>query len=162
MPIRIKDNKSYKYLAYDDPQIQLLPVKAKSLRILAENFRWVVKHIQTFSRSKIIPTYTKQGTSSLTRLGFTNDHESGISRRPQLPNAVETYSTLHTMLKTMPHDPPFNTDVLLPSLPQNVSPPPWPQWPEVDRNKADAFLQHVRYALYRKKDFDTIAHPSGH
>lgn len=80
-PIRIKDGKSYQILPYDDPKVQLLPINARSLRVLAENFRWIVKHIQTFSRTKIIPTCKKQGTSSLTRLGFTSDHEGGISRR---------------------------------------------------------------------------------
>ena len=116
LPIRIKEGTTYQYLAYQDPQVQLLPVKSRSIRVLAENFRWMFKHIQTFSRTKIIPVYKKQGTSSLTRLGFTHDHERGMSRRPQLPNAAETYGTIHTMLKTMPHDPPFHTEILLPSL----------------------------------------------
>lgn len=47
MPVRIKEGKSYLTLAYDDPKVQLLPVKSKSLRVLAENFRWIVKHIHT-------------------------------------------------------------------------------------------------------------------
>ena len=105
--------------------------------------------------------YNKQGTSSLTRLGFTNDHEGGVSRRPELPNAESTYGIIHDMLKTMPHDLPFHTDILIPPLPQNPTPPPWPNWPEVNRSKADAFIQHVRYALFRNKDLDAIGHPSG-
>lgn len=63
------------------------------------------------------------------------------------------------MLKTMPHNPPFHTDFLAPELPPHPDPPPWPNWPEVTPSKRDAFVQHVRYALFKKKDFDTIQHP---
>ena len=159
LPIRVKDPKGYRYLQYTDPTVLLLPVKARSVRVLAENFRWIVKHIQTFSRTCLVPRYKKQGTSSLTRLGFTSDNEGGVSRRPRLPNAEVTYTYIHDMLKTMPHNPPFHTDFALPELPSQNDPPPWPNWPEVTASKRDAFVQHVRYALFKKKNFDTICHP---
>lgn len=159
LPLRVKETKGYKYLDFTDPAAQLLPVKSRSVRVLAENFRWIVKHIQTFSRNNLIPRYKKQGTSSLTRLGFTSDHEGGVSRRPRLPNSEATYSYIHQMLKTMPHNPPFHTDFLAPEIPPQPDPPPWPNWPEVTASKRDAFVQHVRYALFKKKDFDSIRHP---
>lgn len=95
LPIRLKSGKGYLTLQYNDPQAQLLPVKSKSLRVLAENFRWIVKHIQTFSRQKLIPVYKKQGTTSLTRLEFTSYHEGGVSRRPTLPNPDVTYKYIN-------------------------------------------------------------------
>lgn len=159
LPIRIKEKKGYKYFDYTNPAVSLLPIKAKSIRVLAENFRWVVKHIQTFSRTQLIPSFKKQGTSSLTRLGFTSDHEGGLSRRPQLPNTEATCTYLHDMLKTMPHNPPFHTDFLAPPLPAKQDQPDWPNWPEVEESRRDAFVQHVRYVLFKKKDFDTVIHP---
>ena len=44
-------------------------------------------------------------------------------------------------------------------LPNNPDPPPWPGLPEASRDKQDALIQHVRYVLFRHKDFDTITHP---
>ena len=78
LPVRVKDGKKNLTLAYTDDKVKLLPLKARSLRVLSESFRWILKHIQTFSRSKVIPAYKKQGTSSLTRLGFTHYHEGGL------------------------------------------------------------------------------------
>ena len=159
LPIRIKKDKGYHTLQYDDPQVALLPVKTKSLRVLAENFRWIVKHIQTFSRQKYIPAYKKQGTTSLTRLGFTSYHEGGVSRRPVLPNPDVTYTYITQMLNAMPHDPPYHTEILPLALLPNGSPCQQPNLPEVSKGKQDAFIQHVRYALFRGKPFDTIKHP---
>lgn len=160
LPIRIKEGKRQVTLQYTDPKVRLLPLKAKSLRVLSESFRWIIKHIQTFSRTKVIPAYKKQGTSSLTRLGFTNYHEGGLSRRPELPNAVLTTTVLHKMLQTMPHDPPFHNEIEVPELPSDLVTPPWPGLSEVPPDKQEAFTQHVRYAMFRHKDFDTIRHPS--
>ena len=63
------------------------------------------------------------------------------------------------MLKTMPHNPPFHTDFLAPPLPAKQDQPDWPNWPEVEESRRDAFVQHVRYVLFKKKDFDTVIHP---
>ena len=159
LPIRIKKDKGYHTLQYADPQVSLLPVKAKSLRVLAENFRWIVKHIQTFSRQKFIPVYKKQGTTSLTRLGFTSYQEGGVSRRPTLPNPDVTYQYLAKMLNAMPHDPPYHTDIQPLALLTHDPRCPRPNLPEVSKDKQDAFIQHVRYALFRGKPFDSIKHP---
>ena len=35
----------------------------------------------------------------------------------------------------------------------------WPNLPEVSKAKQDAFIQHVRYALFRGKPFDSTQHP---
>lgn len=43
------------------------PLKSRSLRVISESFRYMVKHIQTFSGSKIFPAYSQQGATSLTR-----------------------------------------------------------------------------------------------
>ena len=160
LPSRLKEGKRNIKLDYSDARVQLLPIKSSSLRVLAESFRWIVKHLNTFSRSAILPTYKKQGTSSWTRLGFTNYHEGGISRRPTLPNANATYDYVHNMLKTMPHDPPFHTEIVAPPLPQNLTTPVWSDLPEIPEEKQDAFIKHLRYALFWKKDFDSISHPT--
>lgn len=115
LPVRLKDGSQNVTLDYDDQKVQLLPLKLRSLRVLAERFRWIVKHINTFSRSNIVPSYKKQGTSSLTRLRFTNYHEGGISRRPTL-NAdpigrMDTYTrclspclmTRHSIQRSLHH-----------------------------------------------------------
>lgn len=86
---------------HPDRKLQLLPAKARCLCVFAENFRWIVKHIQTSWRSNISPLYKEQGTgtSSLTRLGFTAAHERGFHDvRTDLPNRQRTYSHLRNML----------------------------------------------------------------
>ena len=64
------------------------------------------------------------------------------------------------MLKNMPHDPPFHNEIEIPPLPENLTTPAWPALPEIPSDKQEAFVQHVRYALFRKKNFDTIVHPT--
>ena len=81
LPIRVSDKTSADILEYNDPKTAVQPTKMKSVRVLSETFRPIVKHIQTFSRAKILPAYKLQGASSLTRLGFSRYHESGVSRR---------------------------------------------------------------------------------
>ena len=157
---RIKDKNSNLVLPYDDARTQLLPVKQRSIRVLAENFRWIIKHIQTFSRTNIIPQYKKQGTTSLIRLGFTPYHEGGISRRPSLPNVSQTYDFVHDLLSVMPHNPPYNTEVCMPPVTESPTKPAWPNWPEIAQDRRENFLQNVRNAHFRKKDFDQIQHPN--
>ena len=36
----------------------------------------------------------------------------------------------------------------------------WEGLPEIPGEKQDAFIQHVRYALFRHKKNDTIRHPN--
>ena len=159
LPIRVANKASQEILEYDDPKTSLQPVKLKSVRVLAETFRLIIKHLQTFSRCKIVPAYKQQGTSSLTRLGFSRYHESGISRHPELPNAAETYQYLKDLVLTIPHNPPFHNEILpLPIVPRDDR-PPWPNWPEVSMSKREKFTQHIRYYLFRKKNFDLVVHP---
>lgn len=120
LPVRIRTHDKQETVPYTDTRVQLLPVKARSVCVLADNFRWIVKHIQTFSKTKLIPTYKKQGTSSLTRLGFTAYHQGGLSRRPTLPNVDAAYKFLEQMLLNMPHNPPFHTEIPMPALPDNI------------------------------------------
>lgn len=109
LPVRIQDQNTIIPLEYDNPKIQLQPVKHRSLRVLSETFRLIVKHIQTFSKMKIIPTYKKQGASSLTRLGFSRYHEAGVSRRPVLPNTQDTCLYMQNLSKLNPADTPQST-----------------------------------------------------
>lgn len=160
LPIRIQDKGSTQVLPFEDPRVSLLPVKQKSVRVLADNLRWIIKHIQTFSKVNIIPQYKKQGTSSLTRLGFTPYHEGGISRRPNLPNTTVTYDFVLNWLQTISHNPPYHNEVEMPTLPDNPHAPVWPSWPELDTTQRGPFLTKVRNALARKKDFDEIVHPN--
>ena len=104
LPSRVAGKTSNEVLEYHDPKTSLQPTKLKSVRVLAETFRLILKHIQTFSRTKIVPAYKLQGTSSLTRLGFSRYHESGVSRHPTLPNAKETYQYLQELVLTIPHN----------------------------------------------------------
>lgn len=103
--------------------------------------------------------YPKQGSSSLVRLGFTAYQEAGISRRPKLLNAAETCAYLLNLALTLPNNPPFHTEVAMPNLPANIVQRPSPGLPEIHIHKREQFLQHVRYALIRKKQFDRISHP---
>ena len=160
LPIRLKIHDKLVTTPYTDPRVQILPIKARSLRILADNFRWIVKHIQTFAKAKIIPTYKKQGTSSLTRLGFATYHQGGISRRPTLPNATDTNAFLENLILHMPTDPPYHNEIQIPALPENHLAPRWPDWEEVIPAKQEKFLQNVRNALFRKIPFDDIKHPN--
>ena len=82
-----------------------------------------------------------------------------MSRRPVLPNSDVTYKYITQMLNAMPHDPPYHTEILPLALLSNGSHCQTPNLPEVSKGKQDAFIQHVRYALFRGKPFDTIKHP---
>lgn len=86
-------------------KVQMQPLKKGSLRVVADTFRLIVKHVQTFSRSKIMPAYPKQGASSLQKLGFTIYHEGGVACRPILPNADATVDYTHNLVLTIPHEP---------------------------------------------------------
>lgn len=92
LPIKIRVDKGWRAYHIDDPKVQMQPPAQRSLRNIAETFRWVVKHTQTFSKSKFLPAYKKQGSRSLVVLGFSTDHEGGIACRPELPNGELTYN----------------------------------------------------------------------
>ena len=160
LPVRIRTDQTQCVVPFHDPRVAVLPIRARSVRMLADNFRLIVKHIQTFSRTHIIPQYKKQGASSLTRLGFTPYHEGGVSRRPVLPNTQATCAFLDAMILHMPNNPPYHTEIPLPELPSDESSFPWPDWEEVPMPKREKFLQNVRNAHFRKKSFDTIPHPN--
>lgn len=159
LPVKIPEGDYQVAVPLTDARVQMLPPKKRSLRVVAESFRLIVKHLQTLSRSKFIPAYKKQGTCSLQKLGFSNYHEGGISRRPILPNAKETYSFISEMILTLAQERPFHTDFSLPDLPDKIDKEPWPEWPEVAPSKRDQFTQHMRYVMFRKKDLDSVMHP---
>lgn len=159
LPVKIPEGDYLIALPLTNPKVQMQPPKKRSLRIKAESFRLIIKHLQTFSRAKFIPAYSKQGRSSLQKLRFTAYHEAGVSRRPVLPNAKATYAFIHDMILMIPHEPPFHTEFPAPMCSENSNPEQWPDWPEMSPSKRDQFTQHIRYALFRKKNLDTIMHP---
>lgn len=159
LPLRIRDGQTNIPVDYHDPRIQLQPIKNRSVRSLSETFRLIVKHIQTFGRTNIIPTYKKQGTSSLTRLGFSRYHEAGVSRRPQLPNPVATMNYLRDLILQILHNPPFHNEVQPLPIPPLADRPLWPEWPEILPAKREKFTQHIRCVMFRKKDLNTVVHP---
>ena len=133
LPIRVANKASQEILEYDDPKTSLQPVKLKSVRVLAETFRLILKHLQTFSRCKIVPAYKQQGTSR--------------------------YQYLKDLVLTIPHNPPFHNEILPLPIVSRDDRPPWPNWPEIPMSKREKFTQHIRYYLFRKKSFDLVAHP---
>ena len=65
LPIKIRVDKGWRAYHIDDPKVQMQPPAQRSLRNIAETFRWVVKHIQTFSKSKFLLSFScKQHFSS--------------------------------------------------------------------------------------------------
>ena len=158
LPVRIKDKDTNIPLEYADPKIQLQPIKHRSLRVLSKTFRLIVKHIQTFSKTPLIPTYKKQGASSLTRLGFSRYHEAGVSRRPIL-TSPQTCCYIQNMILQIPHNPPCHNEIQPLPLSDCALAPPWPNWPEIHTHKRDKFTQHIQCTMFRKKDFDDIPHP---
>lgn len=102
LPVKIRTDKGWHTYPVQGPKVQLLPPNHRSVRNISESFRWGVKHIQTFSQTRFIPTYRKQGSKSLISLGFSTDHEGGIACRPVLPNGQVTYKYFHDFLLTMP------------------------------------------------------------
>ena len=159
LPIKIQEVGYSQAMEYAHHKVQMQPVKKRSLRVMAENFRLIVKHLQTFSRTRIFPVYKKQGTASLTRLGFSAYHESGVSRRPHLPNAEATYKYLHELILQISHDPPFHNEIPPIDLPTSTEQVAWPDHVEIHPAKRDKFTQHVRYYMFRKKNFDDIQFP---
>ena len=121
----------------------------------------MVKHLNTFSRAKYTPTYSKQGTSSLVRLGFTAYHEADISRRPKIPNASDTSAYMLNLILTLPHNPPFHTEVEIPPLLgvscETLFARTYQKFRSIGARTVHS--DFVWYALFRKNSFDTITHP---
>ena len=59
----------------------------------------------------------------------------------------------------MPHDPPYHTEILLPTLPEDLPIRPWPTWDEVPPEKQEKYIQNVRKALFRNKPLDSVRSP---
>lgn len=74
-----------------DPIIQLLLLKERLLRALSESFRWVMTHVQAFTKDLYIPAYSTSGSQSLLLSGFASENTYGIPRRPILPKDLATY-----------------------------------------------------------------------
>lgn len=159
LPIKIREGKVWNAYSLQDDKVKILPLKSRSLRVVSESFRYMVKHIQTFSATKIMPVYKQQGATSLTRLGFAMDHRSGISRRPSIPHAIAVNNWLEKIMLTLPHNPPYCTDLEIPVIPTGHDIPAWPAWPEIVLHKREAFARSVRNHMARKKAFDLIHHP---
>ena len=47
----------------------------------------------------------------------------------------------------------------VPKLPESTPIRPLPDLPEIPVSKREAFIQHVRYAMFRKQPLDSIFHP---
>lgn len=60
---------------------------------------------------------------------------------------------------TLPHNPPYNTDLEIPDIPTGHEVPDWPAWPEIMIHKRETFARSVRNHMARKKSFDLINHP---
>lgn len=50
-PIKIQEEGYSQALEYARPKVQIQPLKKRSIRVMAETFRLIIKHIQTFSRT---------------------------------------------------------------------------------------------------------------
>lgn len=159
LPVKIRIDKGWRAYPLDDPKVQMQPPAQRSLRNLAESFRWVVKHIHTFSQTKFIPTYKKQGSRSLVALGFSTDHEGGLACRPELPNGDLTYKYIQDLLLTMPGDPPYHANIPILPLQNYTQMKKWPNWSEADPDKQQKIQIRIRNALRTKKSFDTFSHP---
>lgn len=64
LPVKVRDKGLVIRCELSDARVQMLPLKQGSLGMIAESFRWIVKDIKTFSQTRLIPVYRKQGTSS--------------------------------------------------------------------------------------------------
>ena len=64
LPVKVRDPGLVIRCELSDARVQMLPLKQGSLGMIAESFRWIVKDIKTFSQTRLIPVYRKQGTSS--------------------------------------------------------------------------------------------------
>lgn len=87
------------------------------------------------------------------------DQRRGIARRPTLPYATEVYAWIQGTLLTLPHNPPYHTDIELSMVPSTAPKPDWPDWPEVNLHKRENVSRLVRNHMARKKSFDLINHP---
>lgn len=90
--------------AHDDDKVRLLPLKNRSLRVISESFRYIVKHIQTFSSSKLSLRTHNQAQQALHALGsqWTNDAESlgdphSHMQQKYMLGYKEPYSRSHTI-----------------------------------------------------------------
>ena len=159
LPVKVRTDRGWRAYPVSDPKVMLLPPSHRSVRNLAESFRWIVKHLQTFSQTKFIPSYRKQGSKSLVSLGFSTDHEGGVACRPALPNGEATYKYFHDFLLTMPCPLPYHTNVPLPPTDGYTPETQWPGWQEADADKQQKFQFKVRNSLRTKRNLDVLTHP---
>lgn len=148
LPVKIRTDKGWRAYPLTDPKVQMMPSSHRSMRNIAESFRWIVKHIQTFSGTKFVPAYKKIGSKSLISLGFSTDHEGGVACHPALPNGLATYRYVHDFLLAIPCNPPFHTNVPIPALDSYMQDPRHGRKPIMKNSK---FQIRVRNAMRTKK-----------
>lgn len=70
-----------------DTRVTVLPAHKRSLKLQAETFRLILRHIESFAQIDLIPKYKLQDAKSLERLGFKRQICGGMPYRPVLPNS---------------------------------------------------------------------------
>lgn len=152
LPVKVRTEHGWRALPIHDSKVKLLPPHHSSLCALAESFRWIVKHIQTFSVSKLVPSYRKQSSKSLISLSFSSDHEGGVACRPQLPNGPATYNIykyVQDLVITNRFTQMFRFCHLI-LLHRKAN---GPQWQKARYEKQNKFQSRVRYAIRTKKSW---------
>lgn len=153
-PIKICAGKIWH--AYDENRCKdaiVIPLKNHSLRVVSESFRYMVKHIHTFSSTKLIPTYALQGATCLTCLKFAMDQRCRILGDPNCQ--MQLRFTNGYKILPLPHNPPCHTEIDIPTIPATAPKPEWPAWPEISLPQRESFSRMVRNHTEEKFGFNS-------
>ena len=99
---------------WQDPRVMALPPHRRSLREQAEAFRTIVLYLQNYASTPLMPTYSKKGSLSLTKVGWGRAYTGGFRLRPEIPNSTAVQRTMIRYAEDLHCKPPYHPDGVIP------------------------------------------------
>ena len=157
--IRLGNSTRAQPIHWQDPRVLALPVPRRSLREQAEAFRTIVLYLQGYSSTALLPTYSKTGSLSLTKIGWGRSYTGGFPLRPEIPNAGAVQRTLLKYAENLQCRPPYHPDGLVPM--QYVQ----THFPAVDAinltfHQSFLYRRNLRKAWHRRGDLGSVPIPA--
>ena len=157
--VRLENQKRAQPLHWQDPRVLALPANRRSLREQAEAFRTIVLYLQHYASTPLIPTYSKKGSLSLTRVGWGRAYTGGFRYRPEIPKSKEVQRTLLRYALDLHCKPPYHPDGI---IPMHHVQPTLQVVDAIPLSFEQRFLyrRYLRQCWNRKGDLDSVPIPS--
>ena len=143
-----------------DQRIQVLPSHKRSLKLQAEAFRLILRHIEHFAKICLISKYKLQDAKSLERLGFKRQICGCMPYRPIVLKAKETMQAIVSYQSESHQNPSYHTDA--PFSLHNTTPDiVIASYSEIQFQQRYKLEWKVWNAKRKNISFDTICDPFG-